>query len=67
VLICSACLDKIVSNRVNDSCINLINVCSCVLFADFWCFSIISGRWNVCHFRSSVSGVRQGFCFLILV
>jgi hypothetical protein len=26
VLICSACLDKIVSNRVKDSCISLINV-----------------------------------------
>jgi hypothetical protein len=33
VLICSACLDNIVSNRVNDSCIILFGVCSCVLSA----------------------------------
>jgi hypothetical protein len=33
VLICSACLDKIVSNLVKDSCIILINGCSCVLIA----------------------------------
>jgi hypothetical protein len=33
VLIYSACLDKIVSNLVKDSCIILISVCSCVLFA----------------------------------
>jgi hypothetical protein len=30
LLICSACLDKIVSNRVKDSCISLINVFLCV-------------------------------------
>jgi Na+-translocating ferredoxin:NAD+ oxidoreductase RnfD subunit len=29
----SACLDKIVSNLVKDSCTILISVCSCVLFA----------------------------------
>jgi hypothetical protein len=33
VLICSACLDNIVSKLVKDSCIILISVCSCVLFA----------------------------------
>jgi hypothetical protein len=33
VLICSACLDSTVSNLVKDSCIILISVCSCVLFA----------------------------------
>jgi hypothetical protein len=33
VLICSACLNKIVSNLVKDSCIILISVCSWVLFA----------------------------------
>jgi hypothetical protein len=32
-LICSACLDKIVSNLVKYSCIILISVCSFVLFA----------------------------------
>jgi hypothetical protein len=34
MVICSACFDKIVSNRVKDSCINLISVFSSVLFAD---------------------------------
>jgi hypothetical protein len=33
LLISSACLDKIVSNLVKDSCIILISVCSCVMFA----------------------------------
>jgi hypothetical protein len=33
VLICSACLENIVSNLVKDSCFILISVCSCVLFA----------------------------------
>jgi hypothetical protein len=33
VLNCSACFDMIVLNLVKDSCISLINVCSCVLFA----------------------------------
>jgi hypothetical protein len=31
VLICSACLDKIVSNLVKESCIILNSECSCVL------------------------------------
>jgi hypothetical protein len=50
VLIFSACLDKIVSNLVKDSCIILISVCSCVLFAAIVGFS---GCLGVCHFRSS--------------
>jgi hypothetical protein len=33
VLICSACLNKIVSNLVKGPCINLISVCSYVLIA----------------------------------
>jgi hypothetical protein len=33
MLICSACFDKIFSNRVKDSCIILIGVCPCMLFA----------------------------------
>jgi hypothetical protein len=33
MLICSACLDNIVSNLVKNSCIIWISVCSCVLFA----------------------------------
>jgi hypothetical protein len=33
MLICSACFYNIVSNLVKDSCIILINVCYCVLFA----------------------------------
>jgi hypothetical protein len=37
VLICSACLDKIVSKLVKDSCIISINVCPCVLLA-FRCY-----------------------------
>jgi hypothetical protein len=41
VLICSVCLDKIVSNRVKNSCIILINVCSCVLFAESFHVSIL--------------------------
>jgi hypothetical protein len=40
VLTCSACLDKIVSNHVKDSCISLINVCSCELFAEIFCVSV---------------------------
>jgi hypothetical protein len=54
VFICSASLDKIVSNHVKDSCIILINVCSCGLFAEiFWRFHTTSGRLDVCHFRHS--------------
>jgi hypothetical protein len=33
VLICSACLVKIISNLVKDSCVTLVSECSCVLFA----------------------------------
>jgi hypothetical protein len=33
VFICSICLDKIISNLVKDSCIVLIIVCFCMLFA----------------------------------
>jgi hypothetical protein len=33
VLICSACLEKIIYKLVEDSCIILISVCSSVLFA----------------------------------
>lgn len=32
LLIFSACLVKIASNLVKDSCVTLISVCSCVLF-----------------------------------
>jgi hypothetical protein len=41
VLICSVRLDKIVSNRVKASCIILINVCFCVLFAKIVRVSIL--------------------------
>jgi hypothetical protein len=41
VLICSTCLDKIVSNLVKDSCIILISVCSCTLFAVIVGISVI--------------------------
>jgi hypothetical protein len=41
VFICSACLDKIVSNRVKDSCNGLISVCSFVLFAGIFVVSIL--------------------------
>jgi hypothetical protein len=41
VFICSACLDKIVSNHVKDSCISLINVCSCAFFAEICRISIL--------------------------
>jgi hypothetical protein len=56
VLICSACLEKIVSNLVKDSCIILISVCSCVmlpvivgvsiLFLVAWAYNIF-GRPSV--------------------
>jgi hypothetical protein len=41
MLICSASLDKIVSNLVKDSCIILISVCSCMLFAEIVGISIL--------------------------
>jgi hypothetical protein len=41
VFICSACLVKIISNRVKNSCINLIYVFSCVFFAEAFVFSIL--------------------------
>jgi hypothetical protein len=41
VLICPTCLDKIVSDLVKDSCITLINACSCVLFAVIVAVSIL--------------------------
>lgn len=36
VFIASACFDRIVSNRVKDTCISLINEFSCVLFANIF-------------------------------
>jgi hypothetical protein len=60
VLICSACLEKIVSNLVKDSCIILIHVCFvcvcvCVVCCDCWRLDTISGCLGVCHFRSCFS------------
>jgi hypothetical protein len=73
VLICSACLNKIVLNLVKDSCISLIKGCSCVLFAVIVAVSILSlVAWaylGVCHFRSpfQFSVVLQGFFSLVSV
>jgi hypothetical protein len=41
VLICSACLDKIVSTIVKDSYIILISACFCVLFVVIFGVSIL--------------------------
>jgi hypothetical protein len=65
VLICSACLDKIASKVVKDSCIILINACPFVLFA------VISGvsilflvAWAYVIFgRPSVFCGAAGFSF----
>jgi hypothetical protein len=66
VLICLACLDKIVSNRVNDSCISLMNMFSCVLFADIFGVFWRLGRILFQIFlRFSV--VRKGFRSLVWV
>jgi hypothetical protein len=48
--ICSACLDRTVSNYVMGSCISLISVCSCVQFAVIVGVSVLFGRLCVCHF-----------------
>jgi hypothetical protein len=40
VFICTACFDKIDLNRVKNSCINLINVCSGMLFAEIFVVSV---------------------------
>jgi hypothetical protein len=60
-------LDKIVSNRVKDSCISLINVLFlCVVCWDFCFFNTISDRLGVCHFRSSFGYLWCGGAFVLL-
>jgi hypothetical protein len=66
VLICSACLDKIVSNRVKDSCIILMNMFSCVLFVDIFGVFWSLGRILFPIFLR-VSVLRKGFPSLVLV
>jgi hypothetical protein len=66
VLISSACLDKIVSNLVKDSCIILISVFLCVVCCDCWRFDTISGCLGICHFLSSFSFLWCCRAFVLL-
>jgi hypothetical protein len=59
-------LEKIISNRAKDSCISLINVCSCVLFVQTFGISVlflVARAYVVLRF----SEVWQGFHSLISV
>jgi hypothetical protein len=69
VLICSACLDKIVSNCMKGSCIIWISLCSCVLFAEIFVFQYyfrLLGRMSFSVILQ-FSGVKQGFRSLVSV
>jgi hypothetical protein len=59
-------LNKTVQNRVKDSRISFINVCSCVLFADILVFQYISGSLGVCHVPSSFGFLGCGGAFIYL-
>jgi hypothetical protein len=44
------CLDKIVSNHMQDTCISLISVCSCVSSAVIVVVSVLCLVAPACHF-----------------
>jgi hypothetical protein len=76
MLICSACLDKIVSNLVKDSCTILISVCSCVLFAVIvgisllfmvaWAYVIFSRPSVLCGCAGHLFSCRSVYVIRIL-
>jgi hypothetical protein len=58
MLICSACFDKIVLNRVKVSCIIIIDVFSRVLLADIFYVSILF----LANCAYVISDLPSGFC-----